>query len=284
MAVPMAVLDWLEGNGHGAAREGAVVAGGCISSGRRLSLDSGASFFLKTNPSAPQDMFAREAEGLALLAVPDGPRVPHVYLWGDDFILMEDLAPRSPAAGYWEEFGRQLAWLHRHHAEEFGHSSDNFIGSTLQPNTPTADGYAFFSECRLGYQAQLAFERGLLTAPELDRVKHISRRLREWIPDQPAAILHGDLWSGNMVTDSKGAPAIIDPAAHYGWPEADLAMTALFGRPPERFYGAYSEIRPLAPGFWGRTDLYNLYHLLNHLNLFGLSYAGQVRGVLRRYG
>ncbi|MBN1665608.1 MAG: fructosamine kinase family protein, partial [Anaerolineales bacterium] len=155
--------------------------------------------------------------------------------------------------------------------------------STPQPNPWQADGYRFFAEQRLLYQARLARRRNLIEAADLAQVEGLAARLPDLVPEQPAALLHGDLWTGNAASDSAGRPALIDPAAYYGWAEAELAMTTLFGSFPAEFYAAYEEARPLAPGYRGRFDLYNLYHLLNHVNLFGRGYLGQVQAILRRY-
>ena len=228
-------------------------------------------------------MFAREAEGLQALTVAGGPRLPRPLLVGADFLLMEDLRPATPGPLYWEAFGRQLARLHEHTSNQFGFEHDNFLGSTPQPNPPTEDGFEFFAEQRLEYQGRLANGRGLLGSNELARVLALAARLREWIPNQPASLIHGDLWSGNAITGSNGEPAIIDPAVHYGWAEAELGMTALFGGFPERFYRAYEEVRPLESGWPERLPIYNLYHLLNHVNLFGAGYLAQVRSVLDRF-
>ncbi len=129
----------------------------------------------------------------------------------------------------------------------------------------------------------MAQKRNLLGKSEMREVESIVNRLETLVPSQPASILHGDLWSGNAITDSAGNPAIIDPAVYYGWAEADLAMTALFGAFPSSFYQAYEEIRPLKTGYHNRFPIYNLYHLLNHLNIFGRGYLGQVQATLRRY-
>lgn len=228
-------------------------------------------------------MFAREAEGLQALHTEDGPRVPEAYLDGPDFLLLEDLAPAPRRADYWETFGRQLAALHNHTRAQYGFANDNYIGSTPQPNDWLADGFAFFAERRLLYQARLALKNGYFQEREMQAVERLAGRLRELIPAQPASLLHGDLWSGNAMTDGEGKPAIIDPATYYGWAEAELGMTTLFGGFPERFYQAYEEERPLEPGWRKRLDLYNLYHLLNHLNLFGEGYYGSVMGILGRY-
>lgn len=259
------------------------VAGGCINNGLRIKTDKDSWFFLKTNNDAPADMFEREAEGLAALNTPDGPRVPEVFLWGANFLLLEDLAPSGRAQDYWSQLGGQLAALHTHTAAQFGFDHDNYIGSTPQPNNWMDDGFAFFAEQRLGFQARLAVDRRLLSGSEAAAVEAIASKLPGLIPEQPASLLHGDLWGGNAISDSHGQPAIIDPAAHYGWAETELAMTALFGGFAAEFYPAYESVRPLEAGYRERFPLYNLYHLLNHLNLFGTGYYSQVKGILGRY-
>jgi fructosamine-3-kinase len=228
-------------------------------------------------------MFAKEVAGLKALTVPRAPRVPKPFMHGANFLLMEDLAPASRTADYWETFGEQMAALHLNTHLQFGFETDNYIGSTPQPNPWTEDGFDFYAQHRFGFQADLAARQGLLTAREADEVRQLAGQLQELIPEQPASILHGDLWSGNATTDSNGDPAIIDPAAYYGWAEADLAMMVLFGDPPARFFDAYQAVRPLANGWRDRFGLYNIYHLLNHLNLFGRSYHAQTMNSVRRF-
>jgi fructosamine-3-kinase len=283
MRVPQEVKAWCHQSGHGEVVRVDAVAGGCINQGCRLHTSDGATFFLKVNERTPPDMFPCEAAGLRALAVPEGPRVPEVHLFGPTFILLEDLRPAAPQPDYWEEFGRRLAGLHNHVNERFGFESDNYIGSTPQPNPWTEDGYAFFAEHRLVFQARMAFKRGLIEKQDHAAVERLAGALPQLIPDQPASLIHGDLWSGNALTGPHGEPAMIDPAAHYGWAEAELAMTALFGAFPAAFYQAYEETRPLPPGWRDRFPIYNLYHLLNHVNLFGGGYLGQVRAILGRY-
>jgi len=281
--LPEVVSDWLKAQAYGRVVSVRQVGGGCINNGARLQTVSGKTFFLKTNRHTPADMFAREAEGLDALAVSGGPRVPTPYLYGRDFLLLEDLVPAPRRMEYWPEFGRRLAALHNHTQSRYGFNHDNYIGSTPQPNAWMEDGYIFFAEQRLSFQARLASQKGLLGKQEVSRVNELCKRLPELIPTQPASLIHGDLWSGNAITDETGSPAIIDPAAHYGWAEAELAMTSLFGAFPDVFYRAYQEVRPLEPGFKERFPLYNLYHLLNHLNLFGSGYWGEVLAILKRY-
>jgi len=281
--IPDRVRDWLQQQGYGEVLRQQAVAGGCINNGARLETASGASFFLKTNSSAPEDMFAREAEGLAALRQAGGPRFPEAYLWAEEFLLLEDLVPAPRAPDYWETLGRQLAQLHGRTKSKFGFDHDNYLGTTRQLNAWTEDGFAFFAEQRLGFQGRLGREGGRLTRAEAAQVERLAARLAELVPPQPASLIHGDLWAGNAISDSRGAPALIDPAAHYGWPEAELGMTVLFGGFEPPFYAAYEDERHLDKGWRQRLPVYNLYHLLNHLNLFGAGYHGQVMEIVLRF-
>jgi protein-ribulosamine 3-kinase len=281
--VPQDVLEWLGEQGLGEPVERQSVAGGCINNGARLRTSDGSSFFLKQNASAPADMFLREAEGLRALSMADGPLTPRPLLVGSDYLLLDDLAPAAKGADYWSTFGRQLAAVHARESDTFGFDHDNYLGSTPQPNPSSTDGFAFFRQHRLLFQAELAHRGGRLPDRDLGRVQRLADRLPELVPAQPASLLHGDLWSGNAISGPQGQPAWIDPAAHYGWAEAELGMTTLFGRFPEAFYRGYEEVRPLAAGWRQRLPIYNLYHLLNHLNLFGSSYLPQVQSVLSQF-
>lgn len=281
--IPDAVQRWLKENDFGMVISSRYVGGGCINNGAILETSEGKSFFLKTNYKTPDDMFAREFEGLNALRVGDGPRVPEPHVYGVDFILMENLDPGRQADDYWLVFGRQLAALHMHSHPQFGFQHDNYIGSTPQPNSWMDDGHEFFIQQRLLFQAHMARRRGRLSDSDVKQVEKLCKKLDVLIPPQPASLIHGDLWSGNATSDSQGRPAIIDPAVYYGWAEAELAMTDLFGSFPQSFYNAYQEVHPLDPGFRERYPIYNLYHLLNHLNLFGSGYLGQVQSILRRF-
>lgn len=283
MLLPAAVLDFCRTHHYGQIQRATVLGGGCINNATRLDTERG-SLFLKLNDNCPPDMFAREAEGLAALAAARGPRVPQVLAVGPNFMLQEFIAPAAQPANFWEVFGQQMAALHATTSSRFGFEHDNYIGLTPQPNGWLDDGYAFFGQQRLGFQGQLALKKGLLDQTNYHLLITLIARLPSLIPTQPPSLIHGDLWSGNIHRGPSGEPVLIDPAAHYGWAEAELAMLTLFGAPPESFYKAYESVRPLEPGYRQRFDLYNLYHLLNHLNLFGESYSGSVRAVLRKYG
>ena len=281
--LPDGLYDWLSTAGRDPPTEAEPVSGGCISVARRLRFPDGGTLFLKTTDDCPPDLFAAEAAGLEALHVEGGPRVPTVHLHGADFIVMEDLPPGSPRPNYWAAFGIQMASLHEHHGPHFGFERDTYCGATLQPNPATDDGHAFFAEHRLLFQARLARDAGHLDREGVRLIERVCHRLDDRIPPQPASVLHGDLWSGNAHVGPQGEPALVDPAAHWGWAEAELAMTLMFGSFGADFYAAYADHRPLADDWRDRVDLYNLYHQLNHLNLFGESYRAGVYRMARSY-
>ncbi|SEP85601.1 Fructosamine-3-kinase [Ectothiorhodospira magna] len=260
-------------------------AGGCINETALLQGQDGRRFFVKLNDPQQAFMFAAEAEGLLALRAPGAIRVPeplcHGVVAGRSFLVMEHLplgGPSHPA-----RFGAQLAALHRHTAPRFGWHRDNTIGSTPQINTWCDDWVSFYREHRLGFQIRRAAQGGGGTGL-IDAVERLMAALPALFSGyQPvASVLHGDLWSGNHDTDQQGQPVIFDPAVYYGDREADVAMTELFGGCTPAFYAAYDEAWPLDPGYRVRRDMYNLYHLLNHFNLFGGGYAGQSERVARR--
>lgn len=283
VVLPSEVTDWLAEQGQGEVLSEDHVGEGCIHQTCRLHTSAGGRFFLKTNPEPPAGVFYSEAVGLEALRVPGAPTVPGVLLVGEEYLLLEDLQPASRRVDFWEVYGRKLARLHLQTSSCFGFSADNYIGSSPQLNSWMDSGLAFFKERRLQPQILRGKERGLLNSSDLNSCENLLDKLADLIPEQPAALLHGDLWSGNLITDSEGGPALIDPAVYYGWPEADLAMTELFGSYPDAFYAAYNEVHPLQSGYRERYPIYNLYHMLNHLNLFGLSYLPGVREILRGF-
>jgi len=232
--------------------------------------------FLKQGAPGRADAFAAEADGLEALR--PYIRVPRVLergvKEGEAFILLERLD--LTRSGDYAAMGRMLAALHRQSGPRFGWHRDNYIGSTPQENGWCDDWAEFWRELRLRPQIGLANTNGFgLRLPDTGAL------LKNHKP-QPS-LLHGDLWSGNAGFTSEG-PVVFDPAVYYGDREADLAMTELFGGFPKEFYRAYDEAYPLAEGYEKRKHLYNLYHLLNHLNLFGGSYLGQVKATLGLLG
>ncbi len=204
------------------------------------------------------------------------------------FLLLEYIDAGRKSAGFWERFGQELAELHRTNTRgRCGFDGDNFIGTNPQENRWTESWTEFFGEMRLRRQLDLARKNGFVSGvrdPIAAGVERLIARLPSLLPEPEAAsLLHGDLWGGNYLVGQSGEPVLIDPAVSYGHREADLAMTELFGAFDRGFYSAYNGAYPLDPGYAERRDIYNLYHLLNHLNLFGRSYEGSVRSILARY-
>lgn len=255
----------------------------------RLRLDDGRDVVAKRRRAAPAGFFAMEAHGLALLRAAGGLRVPEVLAVADGGIVLEDLGDAAPAPGAWARAGQALARQHAQVANRFGLDRDGWCGDSPQANTHvdsglTEDGHAFFAQCRLRPQARRARDAGLLDARDVTVIETLCARLPELLPPQPPVLLHGDLWTGNLHCAGDGEFALIDAAAvHHGWAEAELAMLVLFGEPPVAFFGAYQGASGIAADWRQRAPLYNLYHLLNHLNLFGAGYLGQVRAVLRAF-
>ena len=270
------------------------VHGGDINRAYRLSLSDGSNLFMKCNTVRNLPFFTAEAQGLAALRGAGAIGVPHALALGTDqaqgisFLLMEYLEPAPRVRNYWEVFGRELAALHRTGTEKpkdglpFGFASDNFIGASPQINTPAADWITFFRDFRLLPQMKMA--EGYFDPGTRRQCERLLERLDSYLeePEFPS-LLHGDLWSGNVVCGPDGKAWILDPAAYVGHFEAELAMTELFGSFPAAFYEAYHEVSPIGTGYRDRRDLYNLYHLLNHLNLFGGSYLSSVRRLVSRY-
>ena len=248
------------------------VAGGCIHECYRVRI-RGATRFLKADSSDYADAFAAEAQGLAALRAA-GMRAPEPLAHGvagrHAYLLLEllDLGGRKDFAA----LGRMLAAMHRRTADRYGWERDNYIGATPQHNGWSRDWGEFWIERRLRPQLELARRNGFdLPLPETSILeRHMP------LP----SLLHGDLWSGNAGFTPEG-PVVFDPAVYYGDREADLAMTELFGGFPREFYQSYNAIWPLDEGYQRRKYLYNLYHLLNHLNLFGSGYLAQVESTLR---
>jgi len=240
-------------------------------------------YFLKEHRSHQPHFFRSETEGLKALKKSAKVSVPEIVASTEHQLLLEWIEPGVFTTRSWSLAGQQLAELHLINQANFGFSADNYCGLTPQINTNMNDGYTFFIECRLLHLLRMARNMELLEDKDCLGVEAICRKLPTIIPNQKPALLHGDLWSGNLMTNILNEPVFIDPACYFGWPEADLAMTTLFGRFPEAFYDAYFGVRPEAKGFNQRRDIYNLYHLLNHLILFGKSYQSQVRQIIRQW-
>lgn len=261
------------------------VVGGSINDAFRLEGTDGERYFLKFNDARHYPMFVAEAASLDALAATGTLRVPwpvaHGVAGNQSWLVLEYLAlqPHGDAG----LLGVQLAALHRCTASGFGFVHDNFIGTSPQPNGWADSWIDFWRQQRLGFQLRLAAENGYG-----GQLQNLGEKLLDALPaffesymPQPS-LLHGDLWSGNHAYQTDGTPAIFDPAAYYGDRECDLAMTELFGSYPATFYAAYRAAWPLDAGYTTRRELYNLYHILNHANLFGGSYVGQATQMMQR--
>lgn len=274
---------WLRDNHSVEISRFDAASGGCINTTGSITLSDGERLFVKLQHNPPADFFGAEAHGLELLRRATNLRIPRVIHADREFLLLENLGTARPVGSFWQELGEGLAQLHRRQHTLFGLEKDNYCGLTPQCNAPTAHGYGFFARYRLNALADRASQAGLLDPQERDRIARLSDNLDSWIPAQPAVLIHGDLWSGNVHCDDSGRPALIDPACYRGWAEADLAMTVLFGGFPGQFYQSYEANSEVDSAWRERAPLYNLYHLLNHLLLFGSGYVGQVREVLTRF-
>lgn len=262
------------------------VGGGCISRAHVIT-GGGRRCFVKLNHAATAAMFEAEAEGLREIAATGTVNVPRPLCWGrvDDtaYMVMEYVEFGGEGTDTAPLLGRQLAAMHRVTGETFGWRIHNYIGSTPQVNTPEKDWTVFWQRHRLGYQLETAANNG-----HGARLAHRGQRLVEALPallgaHAPApSLIHGDLWAGNWAGDRRGDPVVFDPAVYYGDREADIAMTELFGGFPPAFYDAYRDEWPLDAGYKVRKDLYNLYHVLNHLNLFGGAYLAQAQRLTDR--
>lgn len=265
---------------------GSPVNGGSIHRAWLLT-DGRQRYFVKTGEIGVEPMFAAEARGLQALAAIAVLRTPTFVTLGQTgthaFLVLEflDLAPIDQRCG--EHLGESLAQLHRASADTFGWSEDNFIGATPQLNSPHASWPHFFGDRRLRPQLALALERGMdksLVEKAHAVIDRIGGLFTSYRP-QPS-LLHGDLWSGNVAQCNDGKAVVFDPACYYGDREADIAMAELFGGFPTSFFLAYRNAWPLDPGYETRKPLYNLYHILNHFNLFGRAYLGQAQRMIER--
>ncbi|HTR81247.1 MAG TPA: fructosamine kinase family protein [Bacteroidota bacterium] len=261
------------------------IGGGSISTVMRATLADGESVFVKTAPQS-KDIFVKEGNGLRELAKSAAIKVPRVLFVDEEILILEYLPSQAPSnrKKFFQVFGEKFSRLHRTTSPTFGFSEDNYIGSTPQPNTPPAFSWReFYFTRRLEFQYRLAEKNGYADSTLAKLFGEVGRAIDRLIPEdgEPPALLHGDLWRGNFLCLENNAPALIDPAVYYGHREADLAMTILFGGFDDSFYAAYDEAYPLNPGWQRRGAVYKLYHLFNHLNLFGEGYYGQVVGTMK---
>lgn len=299
-------------------RSSSSVGGGCINPSARIETERGEVFFLKWNDSAAPEMFPAEADGLQALAAPGALRVPEVIGWGGEctsanpgWLLLEFIPRGAPARDYGHLMGEGLARLHSSGGgspssppaatqaatpsspqrapdpgRSFGWHRDNFIGSLPQRNQHSVHWHAFWRDMRIAPQLRECRESGYLKGRDGQEIDRLLARMEDLLPPGEGhgpALIHGDLWSGNYFPDSTGAPVLIDPAVYRGEGEVDLAMMELFGSLPRGFRDGYEAVRPLPAEYDAyRRDLYQLYYLLVHVNLFGSGYVGGSLAAVRR--
>ena len=233
-------------------------------------------------------MFEAEARGLRLLRKPQNIDIPEVWGVGEadglSFIILEYVREGPRNRNYWQLLGEQLAELHGNTVKEFGLDHDNYIGSLPQANKSHDNWLEFFIEERLERQLEIAAGKRKIDGHHRQKFEQLYRKLPDLLPDhEPPSLIHGDLWSGNLITNEKGMPTLIDPAVYYGNREIELAFTTLFGGFDGEFYQVYQQVMPMAPGYEERFDIYNLYPLMVHVNLFGGGYLSQVESIMRRF-
>ena len=279
----------MEACGQGVSIAGRIrVSGGDINDACILKLSDGHKVFLKENTRANSGFFHAESQGLEAIRATRTIAVPEVLLYGTygdrSFLIMECLEPGQRRGSFWEDFGHSLSEMHKReflidNNNCYGFMEDNYIGAGKQINTPSGSWVDFFRDMRLRPQFEWAKDK--LKREDAERMDYLLAHLDRYIaePAKPS-LLHGDLWSGNFVLGPDGRAWLIDPAAYVGAAEADIAMTELFGGFAPEFYSAYREGGLIEPEYGERRNIYNLYHMLNHLNLFGGSYLYSVRRML----
>lgn len=263
------------------------VSGGDISSAYKI-LTISKTYFLKVNSGSDAlNMFQTEAKALKTILATNTIKTPEIYSTGFfdgfHFILMDYIETKSPSPKDMKLFGEQLAKLHLVTSDDFGFEFDNFIGSLHQSNNKHSNWNDFYIDERLTPQLQLAKQKGLLNPQEIPSNEHMKSVCSNYFQDIKPSLLHGDLWSGNYVISSNGNPYLIDPATYFGHSEVDIAMSKLFGGFSSDFYNAYHSIIPQDNYTKKRIELYQLYYLLVHLNLFGRSYYNSVKSLLNTY-
>lgn len=264
-----------------------IVGGGSINDARKIETTAGI-FFAKLNDAELfPGMFEAEMDGLLFLSKHCAFNIPKPTATGRtgdvQWILMEYIAAAPKSDTYWEDFGSQLANLHKQTAPTFGYEKSNYLGSLVQDNTRSTSWAEFFAEQRILPQLKMAVDKEEASGEMKRLLEKLCTRVDRYFSAEKPAALHGDLWTGNFSTDKAGNATIFDPAVYYGHREMDIAMSRLFGSFDHRFYLAYHDAFPLEPGWEERVHIANLYPLLAHLNIFGGSYSGQIMGILRKY-
>lgn len=268
-------------------KKSSAISGGCINEASMIHTSIGL-FFVKWNSaSLYPGMFEAEAKGLQLLRRTGYVYVPEVIATGEanntSWLLLELIRPGKQINGFYTDFGKSLAKMHKKSSDYFGLSYDNYIGSLPQSNQKRENWIDFFIEERLEKQIKMAFSNGKIGQDTINRFNNLYKYLHDFFPEEPPALLHGDLWSGNYMLSEEGKACIIDPAVYYGHRLMDIGMSKLFGGFTNEFYSSYFEEYPIGINWENSIDIANLYPLMVHVNLFGGGYKGSVDNVLRKF-
>lgn len=244
-------------------------------------------YFIKWNKGDHEGMFESEAKSMELIRNTNTVHVPKVYGYGKKqdgaYLMLDYVAEANKKEDFWENFGRKLAELHAHTNDKFGLHFNNYVGSLRQINNFTEDGHQFYMEKRYLVQLERAYKAQLIDFKIYTDLNNLFSKIYTLFPKESPSLLHGDLWSGNLMVAADGQATLVDPSAYYGFREAEIAFTTLFGGFKPQFYEAYNEVKPLEPGFSDRIDLYNLYPLLVHANQFGGGYLDSIKRIVKKY-
>ena len=265
----------------------ASLGGGCINEAQLINTSEGRFFIKYNSATAYPQMFEREAEGLKILSGTHTLSTPEVITYSKSgkyvYLLLQYIEGGAKGNHFWYNFGSGLADLHKTTSDKFGLPHDNYIGSLMQSNEPDSDFIQFFITRRLQPQLKMARDKGFFNQTALQHFEFLFKILHNIIPIEKPALVHGDLWSGNFIVSHNGSPCLIDPAIYFGHREADISMSRLFVGFGADFYSSYHEHWPLEKGWQQRTDIFNLYPLLVHVNLFGGGYQQQVMQIVKQF-
>lgn len=262
------------------------VGGGSIADSQKIRTSSGKEYFVKSYSQSKSDILKNEVNGLIEIQKSKSIKTPQIIYYDDNILILEFIKSGRKNKNFSELFGIQLTEMHRLKSDKFGFYENNYIGSNHQINLPLYSNWTdFYWENRLLYQFKLAEKHGYVNSDFrklFNQFESVYRNIIEGTEEEPS-LIHGDLWGGNYLVDESGNPVLIDPAVYYGHREAELGMTILFGGFDSDFYSAYNEAYPLFDGWKERLDIYKLYHVMNHLNLFGSGYLNQTLSIIKSY-
>lgn len=262
------------------------VGGGSIADSQKIRTSSGKEYFVKSYSQSKSNILKNEVNGLIEIQKSKSIKTPQIIYYDDNILILEFIKSGRKNKNFSQLFGIQLTEMHRLKSDKFGFYENNYIGSNHQINLPLYSNWTdFYWENRLLYQFKLAEKHGYVNSDFrklFNQFESVYRNIIEGTEEEPS-LIHGDLWGGNYLVDEFGNPVLIDPAVYYGHREAELGMTILFGGFDSDFYSAYNEAYPLFDGWKERLDIYKLYHVMNHLNLFGSGYLNQTLSIIKSY-